>query len=571
MSFRRPWHLCSLILSLALVWPAQASGQEIGVFEFLRIGLDANQRKSSVGTGSPESVVTGAVGDRYWNISNGQVWRKATGSGTTGWVLTEVTPCGATGDVQINTSAAFGCDTGLFTYNTTTHTLGVNNIASQIGTALTVAATAPTGGAGSAAGVALTMSASNATIGSGAGYSAGGAVTLTAGNAVGQTSGSASGGAVTITAGGAAGASGTTPSGGALTLTAGTGVSGLNSPAGAVNITGGSGGQPGGPVNITGGATSYAGSTAGAVTISGGTASGGTNTAGSVTIKSGDIQYNKGAVTITTGSIPSQVNTLGTMITVEPATPALNTVNSGVVGGGVRIASGPGQAINSGLTAGAGGALTLVGGVGGINSRSINTTLSSGAGGGVSITAGAGADATGAHASGVFNGGAGGTVTVKGGLGGSATGASGTRNGADGGSVVLDTGAAGTGASANGTVGTLQFKINTTEYGRFHTDGSFRLTGAPLTSAGTVPGISGCSAGTQTGGAVGGTFASGTTGTCAVTLTFAVTATTGYSCFAQNVTDTTQYYRQSGGSTTTATFTGTTTSGDVIRFFCFGY
>lgn len=39
------------------------------------------------GVGSPESVVTGAVGDRYADISTGDEWQKASGTGTTGWVL----------------------------------------------------------------------------------------------------------------------------------------------------------------------------------------------------------------------------------------------------------------------------------------------------------------------------------------------------------------------------------------------------------------------------------------------------------------------------------------------------
>jgi hypothetical protein len=89
--------------------------------------------------------------------------------------------------------------------------------------------------------------------------------------------------------------------------------------------------------------------------------------------------------------------------------------------------------------------------------------------------------------------------------------------------------------------------------------------------AGTVPGISGCSAGTQTGGGTAGTFASGTTGTCTVTLTFAKTAPTGWSCFASDVTTPANLYDQSASTTTTAVFTGTTVSGDVIHYGCVAY
>lgn len=88
---------------------------------------------------------------------------------------------------------------------------------------------------------------------------------------------------------------------------------------------------------------------------------------------------------------------------------------------------------------------------------------------------------------------------------------------------------------------------------------------------GTIPGISGCSAGTQLGGGTAGSFASGTTGACAVTLTFAFTAPTGWACSAANGTTPANLYQQNGGSATTATFTGTTVSGDVIRFHCVAY
>lgn len=89
-------------------------------------------------------------------------------------------------------------------------------------------------------------------------------------------------------------------------------------------------------------------------------------------------------------------------------------------------------------------------------------------------------------------------------------------------------------------------------------------------SGGTVPGISGCSAGTQTGGATAGTYASGTTGVCSVTLTFAFTAPAGWNCSANNQT-TANLIRQTGGSTTTAVISGTTVSGDVVSFGCMAF
>lgn len=92
-----------------------------------------------------------------------------------------------------------------------------------------------------------------------------------------------------------------------------------------------------------------------------------------------------------------------------------------------------------------------------------------------------------------------------------------------------------------------------------------------LGSSGTVPGISGCSAGTQTGGATAGTYASGTTGTCTVTLTFAFTAPTGWSCFAANRTTPADIITQTSSTTTTAVLAGASLSGDVISYGCMYY
>lgn len=94
-------------------------------------------------------------------------------------------------------------------------------------------------------------------------------------------------------------------------------------------------------------------------------------------------------------------------------------------------------------------------------------------------------------------------------------------------------------------------------------------------SGGTKFTISGCSAGTTVGGASAGTFVSGTTGACTVTITIngatGLTAPTGWSCFAANQTTPANIFSQSGSTTTTATFTGTTVTNDVISFGCLGY
>jgi len=69
-----------------------------------------------------------------------------------------------------------------------------------------------------------------------------------------------------------------------------------------------------------------------------------------------------------------------------------------------------------------------------------------------------------------------------------------------------------------------------------------------------------------------GFITSATTGSCVSVLTFSgYTAATGWSCAINNSTTVANIIQQSGSSTTTATFTGTTVSGDVLRYNCFPY
>lgn len=83
---------------------------------------------------------------------------------------------------------------------------------------------------------------------------------------------------------------------------------------------------------------------------------------------------------------------------------------------------------------------------------------------------------------------------------------------------------------------------------------------------------SGCSVSDPVGGATAGTITSGTTGSCAITITMgsSMTATNGWACGVSNQT-TANLIRQTGGSTTTATFDGVTITGDIISFNCMGY
>lgn len=135
-----------------------------------------------------------------------------------------------------------------------------------------------------------------------------------------------------------------------------------------------------------------------------------------------------------------------------------------------------------------------------------------------------------------------------------------------------------TGASIGQCTGTL---IGLAESGvaynlQVGTDGCFgvrRYVAAPAHKvSGTKFTASGCSNTTTVGGATAGSFASGTTGACTVTITMgdSVAAANGWACGVSNQT-TANLVRQTASTTTTATVSGTTTSGDVIVFNCIGY
>lgn len=277
----------------------------------------------------------------------------------------------------------------------------ITHIAGPSDQPLKITATVPVQASASVAGNGLTLNAANATAGSSsAGAAAGGSVTITAGNAARLTSGSASGGNVSISGGNGVGGSG-----------------------GSVSISGGNGtvaGDAGGSLTLTSGNTfggAFSGNislsvpasvAAGNITLSIGNAS--ASQAGSVSITSGntaDAAHSGGSVTITSGSNTSSASQSN--------------------GGPFSILAGNGSSNSSATgTAGTGGAITITGGTGGVESGT--TTAVGGAGSAITLTTGAG---------------------------GNATGASGTRTGGNSGTLTLATGAAGTGASANGTVGSI--------------------------------------------------------------------------------------------------------------------
>lgn len=96
---------------------------------------------------------------------------------------------------------------------------------------------------------------------------------------------------------------------------------------------------------------------------------------------------------------------------------------------------------------------------------------------------------------------------------------------------------------------------------------------AGIQSGGTKPTVTGCSNTTTLGGAVSGSYVSGTTGTCTVTITLPAGPTNGYFCTAHDDTTAVDYTQSAIVTTvTTLTISGTTVSGDKIVWGCaFGY
>ncbi len=622
---RRNWWLT---LVIAWLTATTALAQPNVNARKLFLGATGSVCEFRTGVGDPEGVQTAPVCTQYFDISDGEQWHKATGTGNTGWATSggagTVTSVGMTvptgltvsgppitsaGTLAVALQSGYmipgggtlgyfltsqGAAAPIWTPQTTVTPAALTRIddtnvtltlGGTPGTSLLQATSLTLGWAGQ---LSLARGGTNANltaIHGGVVYSTASALAITAAGTTGQV----------LTSQGAAApiwgpSASTTPCGvtgdvqfnTASAFDCDTGlftyekaddrlrVNNIMSQAGSPLAIAGAVGGHGEHATFSGGLATDVSGIGGNLILTSGAAMGGASPrSGDVTLRAGNTNLDMGTLTITTGSWPVLIPSLGNLIVIEPAAPPSNGGGPGTNGGHTRIASMAGQVSTSYNTAGHGGNLALVGGPGGSVTASWGDTDTGGNGGPVNVTTGVGGAASGTG--GVKNGGDGGAFNVTTSAGGAASGSGATGNGGDGGLIVFNTGAFGTGTTANGANGTIQFKIAGTEFGRFHTDGTLRLTNVPLSSAGTVPGISGCSAGTQTGGAVGGTFASGTTGACNVTLTLAVTATTGYACFAQNVTTPANPYVQSGGTTTTATFTGTTVSGDVIRYFCFAY
>jgi hypothetical protein len=130
-----------------------------------------------------------------------------------------------------------------------------------------------------------------------------------------------------------------------------------------------------------------------------------------------------------------------------------------------------------------------------------------------------------------------------------------TYQGAGGQVTALGRIAAGNGLSALNASGIIQ-------------GGGFYSTGLkPTASAGA------CSGGTTTGGAAAGTFVAPTCSGTTLTLTFASgNVGTGWNCIlTDRTTPTNTLVPTATVSTTAASFTATTTTGDVISYLCTGY
>jgi hypothetical protein len=129
-------------------------------------------------------------------------------------------------------------------------------------------------------------------------------------------------------------------------------------------------------------------------------------------------------------------------------------------------------------------------------------------------------------------------------------------------------------------LGTEQDWTKTQHFDAALTIGNPTVAGAPTTGAAYAnsfitsgsPSVSGCSLSASVGGASAGKFASGTTGTCTVTITLP-TAPTGWTCDAHDLTTAADANNvvQTAFTTTSATVAGVTVSGDVITWKCRGW
>jgi hypothetical protein len=132
------------------------------------------------------------------------------------------------------------------------------------------------------------------------------------------------------------------------------------------------------------------------------------------------------------------------------------------------------------------------------------------------------------------------------------------------GSVVLSGSAVLASATVAGTlaVGTIQVSSLIVGSSGYASSPQFIGTGTPS--------LTGCSLSGASGGVSIGSFASGTTGTCTVTITLPIT-TTGWVCNVHDLTTPANLIKQTASGTTSATISGTTVSADAIQYACMAY
>jgi hypothetical protein len=96
------------------------------------------------------------------------------------------------------------------------------------------------------------------------------------------------------------------------------------------------------------------------------------------------------------------------------------------------------------------------------------------------------------------------------------------------------------------------------------------LIAGQLISAGTQS-VSGCNLSAAVGGSGAGSFKSGTSGTCTVTIRPGITAPNGFTCQATDLTTGGATMKQTAYSSTTCTISGTTASADLITWSAIGF
>lgn len=416
------WVISQANIDGAVIGPASATADALALFDGTtgKLVKDSGKALSTDGTLASDSdalVPTQKAVKTYVDA--------AMGGGGGGGVA------GSNKQVQFNDGGAMGAEAD-FTYDKTTNTLTLNNSG--------ILAGGDNATSGSAAYALTVRGGDHSAIGSSA--NDGGDLTLRGGDAA--LNNGAQGGNVTIT-GGYSGSNGSQP-GGTVTIQGGTSYG-----AGRGKVTIGGAANGGGDVDVKGGTT--AGSTSGTVLVAGGdgstssnggpcTVRGGTSNSGApglLTLQGGDFVGNGGG---------------GAAVAIRAGHAVRSTIGGAYAGGAITIDGGN---ANGNTNSGAGGAITIKGGQGGV---------SGGSGGAVTIQAGASQAADG------------GVVNI--------IGAAGVGTNKNGGNVVLTPGA----ATGTGTPGHVVLNGSGAALGTTATGGFTCLptcAGTPTGTPGAVP------------------------------------------------------------------------------------